>query len=210
VTTAAYWVALATIVTVPPFMLVWLIVHPFTRHWRRLGPLATYLALLAIIVPLMAVIYRCRGPLMRVQYGGSAPVMIAALVLFAAACGIGVLRMRRLGPAVMFGLPQLSSPRPGGSLITDGIYAHLRHPRYVEVGLSLAAIALFTGYLSAYVLAAGYIPVIYLVVLLEESELSERFGSRYDEYCRRVPRFVPRLSHWRRRAVGPDRGDAET
>jgi protein-S-isoprenylcysteine O-methyltransferase Ste14 len=210
VTSAAYWLALATVVAAPPFVLVWLIIHPFARHWRRLGPLATYPALLAIILSLMAVTYRYREPLMRVRYSASGPVMIAALVLFAAACGMGVLRIRRLRPTVMFGLPQLSCSRRRGSLITDGIYAHLRHPRYVEVGLSLAAIALFTGYLAAYVLAAAYIPVIYLVVLLEESELRDRFGGEYEEYCRRVPRFVPRLTHREDRGVGADRGDAET
>jgi protein-S-isoprenylcysteine O-methyltransferase Ste14 len=29
-------------------------------------------------------------------------------------------------------------------------------------------------------------------VLLEERELAERFGAEYLDYCRRVPRYVPR------------------
>jgi len=29
--------------------------------------------------------------------------------------------------------------------------------------------------------------------MLEERELRERFGAEYDAYCRRVPRFLPRL-----------------
>jgi protein-S-isoprenylcysteine O-methyltransferase Ste14 len=29
------------------------------------------------------------------------------------------------------------------------------------------------------------------VVLLEERELRDRFGAEYDEYCRRVPRYIP-------------------
>jgi protein-S-isoprenylcysteine O-methyltransferase Ste14 len=31
------------------------------------------------------------------------------------------------------------------------------------------------------------------VVLLEERELRDRFGAEYDEYCGRVPRYIPGL-----------------
>jgi protein-S-isoprenylcysteine O-methyltransferase Ste14 len=190
---AAYWIALVTVVTVPPSLLVWFIVHPLTPQWRKVGPLVTYLTVLAIVVPLMALVYRLRALLMRVHFGVGWPLIAGALVLFGCACCIAVLRRRRLTPAIMFGLPQLLGRACDGALITDGIYAHVRHPRYVEVALSLAAIALFTGYLTVYMVAALCVPVIYLVVLLEERELRERFGVEYEEYCRRVPRFVPRL-----------------
>jgi protein-S-isoprenylcysteine O-methyltransferase Ste14 len=29
-------------------------------------------------------------------------------------------------------------------------------------------------------------------VLLEERELRDRFGAEYEEYCRRVPRYIPK------------------
>ena len=32
----------------------------------------------------------------------------------------------------------------------------------------------------------------YFIVVLEERELRDRFGSTYEEYSRRVPRFFPR------------------
>lgn len=31
------------------------------------------------------------------------------------------------------------------------------------------------------------------VVYLEEPELRERFGKQYEDYCHRVPRWLPRL-----------------
>jgi protein-S-isoprenylcysteine O-methyltransferase Ste14 len=33
----------------------------------------------------------------------------------------------------------------------------------------------------------------WMVVTIEEPELRERFGESYDDYCRRVPRWLPRL-----------------
>jgi protein-S-isoprenylcysteine O-methyltransferase Ste14 len=37
----------------------------------------------------------------------------------------------------------------------------------------------------------------YAVVVVEERELRERFGLAYEEYCRQVPRFVPKLRSWK-------------
>jgi protein-S-isoprenylcysteine O-methyltransferase Ste14 len=36
-----------------------------------------------------------------------------------------------------------------------------------------------------------------LVVYIEEPELRERFGESYEAYCRRVPRWLPRLTRRR-------------
>ncbi len=37
-------------------------------------------------------------------------------------------------------------------------------------------------------------------VFAEESWMRDRFGEEYDDYCRRVPRFLPKL--WRERGKG--------
>jgi protein-S-isoprenylcysteine O-methyltransferase Ste14 len=109
---------------------------------------------------------------------------------------IGVRRMRHLTTSVMLGVPEVARGGKAGKLLTGGIYGQVRHPRYLEIGFVLAAVALFVNYLAVYVLLAAYVPVIYLVALLEEHELRERFGEAYEQYCSEVPRFVPRL--WRK------------
>jgi protein-S-isoprenylcysteine O-methyltransferase Ste14 len=191
--TAAYWVALLAVVGSPPFLLMWFIIHPFTTTWRRLGAAKTYLVLLLVVAAGVVVLYILHRPLLRIHFGVRVPLVVIAAVLFVAGLFLGVQRLARLTPAAMLGLPEVSPKGYPGRLITEGIYAHLRHPRYVEVGLGLAAMALFTNYLAMYVLSVAYVPLIYLVVLLEERELRARFGEQYEQYSRQVPRFLPRL-----------------
>jgi protein-S-isoprenylcysteine O-methyltransferase Ste14 len=38
------------------------------------------------------------------------------------------------------------------------------------------------------------LPVMHIIVLLEEKELKERFGRDYEDYCRRVPRYIPKIT----------------
>ncbi len=195
---AAYWVALVSVVAVLPLLLGWVIVHPFARFWRRLGPVPAYTIVLVVIGICGYGIFECRGAILRIHFGVRPALWLPAVPCFLAALWIAALRGRHLTPRIMFGLPELSKgPRPG-KLLTEGIYARIRNPRYVESGLALAAIALFCDYLATYVLVVLYVPVIYVIVLLEERELWQRFGEEYERYCREVPRFVPRL---RRRAT---------
>ena len=46
---AAYWAAFGTVIISPPFLLIWLLIHPFTRFWRKLGPAPTYLAITPVL-----------------------------------------------------------------------------------------------------------------------------------------------------------------
>jgi protein-S-isoprenylcysteine O-methyltransferase Ste14 len=195
---AADWIAAFTVVAVPPFLLFWFFVHPFTRRWRKLGPAKAYPIFCAILVTMMVIIYQFRVPLLRLHSPVSRPLAALAALLFLASLALGVLRTRRLSTTVMIGFPQLSDRAYPGTLVTDGVYAYLRHPRYAQVALGLVAVALFTNYLAVYVIAAAHIPVMYLVVLLEERELRDRFGRQYDDYANRVPRFFPGIFRRRR------------
>ena len=57
--------------------------------------------------------------------------------------------------------------------------------------LGCAAIA---NHVGTWLLWALCFPGVHLVVRLEERELRERFGTAYEAYCRRVPRYLPRRS----------------
>ena len=79
-----------------------------------------------------------------------------------------------------------------GQLLTEGPYAIVRHPRYIEFALGSFGYAAIANYLGAWIVALLAPPLLHLVVLMEERELTQRFGDEYRESVARVPRYLPR------------------
>src|SRR5439155_14538831 len=96
---------------------------------------------------------------------------------------------------IQVGVPELTGSREG-VLLTEGIYSRIRHPRYVETILWILGYAFFTNYLAIYVAFLLMLPILHVVVLLEEKEFKKRFGAAYEAYCRHVPRYIPSVT-WR-------------
>ncbi|MGD9762372.1 MAG: isoprenylcysteine carboxylmethyltransferase family protein [Candidatus Binatia bacterium] len=85
---------------------------------------------------------------------------------------------------------EIAAPR----LVREGFYAHCRNPMYMGNFLLLTGLALIYSAAVVYVVLLPICIVSLLaIVKAEERFLSQRFGTEYAEYCRRVPRFVPRL-----------------
>jgi len=140
-----------------------------------------------------AAVYHFRESLLAISFGFKLSMAIFALVFFVASIIIAGFRGVYLKAGIRFGWPQLADEENPGRLLTEGIYSRIRHPTYVEGGLALVSMALFSNYLAVYVLLAAYFPLIYLVVLMEERELRERFGKDYVKYSEEVPRFIPKM-----------------
>ncbi|HJQ82569.1 MAG TPA: GFA family protein [Candidatus Binatia bacterium] len=83
---------------------------------------------------------------------------------------------------------------PPKLLVQAGPYRVVRNPMYVAVGLVLAGEAMLAGSVTLLVYA-GLIAAVFhgVVVLYEERALARLFGPAYADYCRRVPRWIPRL-----------------
>lgn len=190
--TLRYVLALLVVVATPPAILLWYVIHPFARFWRRFGAGGTYAILGLPLLVSYGALFRWRDRLLSVEYGTRWPLVGLGVACFAAAVTIALQRRRMLTFAVLAGLPELSPEKHPRKLLQEGIYARIRHPRYVELLLWLAAYSLIANHLAAYVVALLSIPGIWLVVVLEERELHERFGEEWVDYSRRVPRFVPR------------------
>jgi protein-S-isoprenylcysteine O-methyltransferase Ste14 len=191
--TARYVIAVMMVVALPPALLLWFFIHPAAAFWRKLGAGWTYAILCPPMVALMVWAYFERRLLVGTDLGTELLVVCVGIVTFGVSVWIGVKRGRLLTFATLVGVPEVSRDGAPGKLLTEGIYGRIRHPRYAEVATGVLAYAIFANYTGLYALAVLTFPVLWLIVVLEERELRQRFGDEYVEYCERVPRFFPRL-----------------
>jgi len=82
---------------------------------------------------------------------------------------------------------------PPQHLVVGGPFRWTRNPGYVGVLMLLVGQALLFASLRV-LLYAGCVALAFhaFVVLYEEPVLARQFGAEYDEYRRRVPRWLPR------------------
>ena len=181
-----------------PAPVFWIVIHSFIEFWRRFGNRAFWVAL-----PLWAANAAALGLLAHRLYAERLPrnafTSAAGTALVLAGLVIGhhvhrVFGLRRLG-----GFPEVNPARYPGGVVRSGLFALLRHPRYVEYMISFTGWALLTGALGNYVLAIATVLMYLIVTPLEERELRRHYGEEYASYARAVPRFIPRL----RRPVEP-------
>lgn len=189
---ARYVLSVLTVITLPPALIWWYLVHPFVGFWRRVGPAGTIVTMIVLFLVGMAGLFAVRDLLVGRDLGFSWLLTCGAVVLVAASVTIAVRRRRHLTTRILAGVPELEGGG-GGELLTDGIYGVVRHPRYVEVALGTLGYALFANYVGVYVVALLTLPTLHGIVLLEERELEDRFGQAYRDYAARVPRYLPRF-----------------
>ena len=78
-------------------------------------------------------------------------------------------------------------------LVVQGLYRWVRNPMYVAVLLVILGQAiLFRSWLLVGYALVFWLVVHTFVVFVEEPSLRSQFPGRYDDYLRRVPRWIPR------------------
>lgn len=118
--------------------------------------------------------------------GFGTSLQLAGALLIAIGFGLIVAGLIMLGPA----LTPYPRPRPDSTLVTRGVYTHLRHPIYG--GLMVAAL----GWALAWLSTPGVLYVVLMALFFdrkaarEEAWLRERYPG-YVAYAKRVKRFVP-------------------
>ncbi len=88
---------------------------------------------------------------------------------------------------------------PPTRLVVVGFYRYLRNPMYSGLFAGLIGLWIVFGRanLATIAVACAVILAVALFVLLyEEPTLRKMFGADYEEYCRNVHRWVPRLHPW--------------
>lgn len=125
----------------------------------------------------------------QISSGGS--LLVAVLLLAAGTaiylwCAFWAFALVGRGTPAIFDAPR--------RLVAHGLYRVVRNPMYWGVSLILLGEAvLFRSWAIARYAAVWYAFVFFFVLLYEEPALRRKFGAEYDEYCRTVPRWLPRL-----------------
>jgi len=86
-----------------------------------------------------------------------------------------------------------------GRLVTSGAYSIVRNPLYTAIALILSGIVFLLK--DAWLLFLPPFFFILMAVVLKRTEevwLKEKFGKEYEEYCKKVPRCLPRP--WKRKS----------
>jgi protein-S-isoprenylcysteine O-methyltransferase Ste14 len=99
----------------------------------------------------------------------------------------------RISPVFVLGsrFSGLVAIQPGHTLVTDGVYAVIRHPSYLGLLVNSLGWALAFRSGVGVLLTVLLLPPLLARIRAEEALLRSQFGSEYDTYCRRTSRLIP-------------------
>src|SRR6266849_4250411 len=118
--------------------------------------------------------------------GAAGGLLIAAGIALYLACAFWGFALRGKGTPLPLDPPK--------KLVAEGPYGVVRNPMYWSVAfVMLGEAAVFHSLVLAELAAAFFAGVNVFVLLYEEPVLRRKFGAEYEEYCRRVPRWLPRI-----------------
>ncbi|HYL45651.1 MAG TPA: isoprenylcysteine carboxylmethyltransferase family protein [Candidatus Limnocylindrales bacterium] len=181
------WLAALVLFLQLPIPLFWFVLHPQVNFWRRHQRAGYITGVLLSWVPVTTCLIIFHQDLFRSDWPPA----------WSIACGLALLifeawifwRVNRdLGGARLVGKTELSG---GGEVVHRGIYARIRHPRYVGSLIAILGACFLAGTRLMWTVAAVWCLLTLVAIAMEERELRARFGPAYEAYCRQVPRFLP-------------------
>lgn len=168
----SFIVALEIVIMISPFALFFYAV--FNPVLLALDRFAATRWLTAFFLPHMVV---SPDPVLRViRVLGSVAFVVGAVVFLACAVQVYAGKLLRTGPA------------------TRGLYAVVRHPQYLALGMAGLGLAILWPRFLTLVLFALMLFLYYLLARDEERRMLARFGEDYRAYMERAGMFFPRLS----------------
>jgi protein-S-isoprenylcysteine O-methyltransferase Ste14 len=88
---------------------------------------------------------------------------------------------------------------PPQRLVVVGLYRYVRNPMYLGFAVGWVGLWVVFGHANSAAIAAAAavaLGVHMFVALYEEPTLQNKFGADYEEYCRNVDRWLPRVPGW--------------
>jgi hypothetical protein len=80
-----YILALILVMSLIPGLLFWLLIHPFVRFWRQIGPGWTYSVVSTLLTLVTVGLFLVRKPLLAIEFGTSYPLVVVGVLCLAVA-----------------------------------------------------------------------------------------------------------------------------
>lgn len=93
------------------------------------------------------------------------------------------------------GRKQVYQARKEDRLVTTGLYQYMRHTQYTGILLALIGQLIHWPTILTLLIFPVIVVAYYHLARREEKVLTQRFGSEYELYRKRVPMFFPRYHH---------------
>ena len=184
-----HWFAAFILGVELPVPVYWLILHGGIEFWRSRdrGRLPYWVAVGAawgvggwlMIRYLRPQLFAGPRPGWAIALGTA--FMLGDVIIFAVA-------ESELGGRRLVGQAELSAK---GDMTTRGLYAYVRHPRYLGMMLGILGVCVVSGSQRLWLVAAAWEIASLGIIRLEERELRKRFGATYAAYSQRVPMLLP-------------------
>jgi protein-S-isoprenylcysteine O-methyltransferase Ste14 len=118
--------------------------------------------------------------------GAAGWLLIAAGIALYFACAFWGFALRGRGTPLPLDPPK--------KLVVVGPYRIVRNPMYWSVAfVMLGEAAVFHSMALVDLAAVFFVAVNLFVLFVEEPGLKAKFGAEYEQYCRQVPRWLPRI-----------------
>jgi protein-S-isoprenylcysteine O-methyltransferase Ste14 len=185
-----HWIAGIALALEMPVPVYWLVLHLPVNFWRRHVRAAYFTAVAVAWGGGDWLLYHFRSQLFPARSAGapSLGIILVGLALIGADAFILTRVEFALGKHRLVGHAELKGT---GDLATTGLYARIRHPRYLGMMATVLGCCLLAGSLHLWGAAAAWWLVALGTIRLEERELRRRFGAAYAEYAKRVPALLP-------------------
>jgi protein-S-isoprenylcysteine O-methyltransferase Ste14 len=180
------FIAIAVLAFELPVPFYWLILHAPVSYWRKHIRAAFFVAVAASWGIIDSLLYAFRTDLFR----SDVSLLAAALGLLLIAFDVFTFTTSEasLGGLRIVGHSELAGSR---ELIAHGLYARVRHPRYLGMISGVLGTCIIVASTSLWIASGLWLALALATIYAEERELRARLGPVYAAYAQGVPALLP-------------------
>ncbi|MEO0133068.1 MAG: isoprenylcysteine carboxylmethyltransferase family protein [candidate division WOR-3 bacterium] len=169
----------------PIIPIFWIIVHGFPKLINKIKYFVYFIAFI-IFVSISFCLYANKDVLFLFKISLIDSLAITGYLFFSSGLILHIWTLLLLSFPGIIGIPEIKKDK-SFNLMTKGPFSIIRHPTYLAHTLIFFGSFLFTGYLVLLIISIlDFLVVNFIIIPLEEKELTKRIGVKYIQYKKNV------------------------